>query len=74
MSFQHAFDAVRGPVLQKLCAEASKPLQAKVGIFTPVQEFLQNAGQIHLVEQVSYTPGSVYINKSAQQHRLSMAV
>ena len=52
---------MRGSVLQKLCAEASKPLQAKVGIFTPVEEFLQNAGQIHLVEQVSYASADVSI-------------
>ncbi len=49
---QHAFETLKGPALQKLCAEASKPFQSKVGIFVPVQEFLQNAGQTHLVEQV----------------------
>jgi hypothetical protein len=51
--FQYALTAIRGPKLQQISGEVSKPisLSAMAG-FHPVVEFLQGAGQGQLVAQV----------------------
>jgi len=56
---QFAVDVVRGPKLQKMSAEISKPVSlTALSSFAPVIEFLQGAGQSHLVSQVGCHTGN----------------
>jgi len=55
MCLQFAIEVIRGPKLQKMSAEISKPVSlAALSSFTPVIEFLHGAGQSQLVSQVTY--------------------
>ena len=52
--WQFAIEVIRGPKLQKLSAEVSKPVSLTVlSSFAPVIEFLQGAGQNQLISQVA---------------------
>jgi len=47
-------EVIRGPKLQKMSAEISKPISlTALSSFAPVVEFLQGAGQSQLILQVA---------------------
>ena len=54
--FQYALCVVQGPRLQTLCSDVTVSLSTSLPGFCSVVDFLQGAGQAHLVSQVGCCP------------------